>query len=523
MKLHKTLDKCIKICGEALEKKIFFGGASLMLKNWTSHISYQKLISDSVALLNESELKRLASYSNSVNKLTALNLDPLADFLAPYYSPIGRPAINQAEIFRSIILMLDQDYTSLTAWVNKLKSDDLLALLIGCSPGSLPPLGSYYDFINRLWLSDPSLDKEIRKKLSRYPKDSKPKGKAPGKNKKLPNRHPDIVRKTTNFFTSGRSFDARYEKLLQNLFSLIAVVPSMELGLIPKENLTIAGDGTCVHSHSSSLGTKVCKCKEDGIYNCKCDRRYSDYDASYGWDSHLSTWFYGHTLYAFSTYNEQTKTDLPLLFRFVSAKRHDSVTAVVALAELREVTPSLAIKNICLDSGNDNYPTYELCNTWNYIPFIDLNGNRGKPSTLPPALSINEQGVPICQSGHEMVYNGFCKGRSRHKWRCPFKCRKAEACNLEQPCSPSSYGRVIYTKPDWDIRLFTPVPRKTKVWKETYKTRTSSERINNRILNDYGLHQMRIHGKKRYSFFTMMIGINIHLDARIKKANLNAA
>ncbi len=99
-----------------------------------------------------------------------------------------------------------------------------------------------------------------------------------------------------------------------------------------------------------------------------------------------------------------------------------------------------------------------------------------------------------------MVYNGFCKGRSRHKWRCPLKYKKAEICNLEEPCSPSSYGRVIYTKPDWDIRLFTPFPRKTKAWKETYKTRTSSERINNRILNDYGLHQMRTHGKKTLFF-----------------------
>ena len=494
-----------------------------MLKNWTSHISYQNFISDSIASFNESELKRLNDYSDSIAKLTALNLDPLADFLALYYSKIGRPAINQAEIFRSIILMLDRHYTSLTAWVEKLKSDDLLALLIGCSPDSLPPLGSYYDFINRLWLNNPDSDKGIRKKLAKYPKDSKPQGKTPGKNKKLSNRHPEIVRKTVDFFSSGRSFDARYEKLLQNLFSLIAVVPSMELGLIPKDNLTIAGDGTCVHAHSSSLGIKVCKCKEDGIYNCKCDRRYSDFDATYGWDSHLNTWFYGHTLYTFSTYNEQVQTDLPLIFRFVSAKRHDSVTGVVTLAELREVSPSLPINNICLDSANDNYPTYELCNAWGYIPFIDLNGNRGKPATLLPALSINEHGVPICQSGHEMVYNGFCKGRSRHKWRCPLKCNKVESCTSEEPCSPSSYGRVIYTKPDWDIRLFTPVPRKTKAWKETYKTRTCSERVNNRVLNDYGLHQMRIHGKKRYSFFTMMIGINIHLDARIKKAKLDVA
>lgn len=156
--------------------------------------------------------------------------------------------------------MLDQQCASLTVWVEKIKSDDLLVLLIGCSPNSLPPLGSYYDFINRLWLSDSSSDKELRQKLAKYPKDSKPKGKAPGKNKRLPNKHPDIVRKTVDYFISGRTFDARFEGLLQRLF-LIAVVPSMDLGLIPNDNLTIAGDGTCVHTHPSSLGSKVCQCK----------------------------------------------------------------------------------------------------------------------------------------------------------------------------------------------------------------------------------------------------------------------
>ena len=512
----------MKKCGEALEKT-HFGGASLMLKDWTSHVSYQNFISNSVSSFDAYKLKRFTYFSNSMEKLTSMNLDPLSDFLAPYYSSFGRPAINQPEIFRSIILMLDQQYTSLTAWVELLKSDDLFALLIGCSQDSLPPLGSYYDFINRLWLSDPASEKDLREKIFKFPKDSKPKGKSPGKNKKLPNKHPNIVRKTVDYFLAGRSFDSRFEGLLQRIFSLIAVVPSLDLGLISNDDITIAGDGTCVHTHSSSLGSKVCDCRSNGIYTCKCDRHYSDLDASFGWDSHESTWFYGHTLYAFSTYDSITKTDLPLLFRFVSAKRHDSVTAVVALAELKSVTPSLNIKNICLDSANDNYPTYELFDTWDYIPFIDLNSNRGKPATLPPALSINEHGVPTCLSDYEMVYNGYCKSRSRHKWRCPLKCGKEKYCNSDKPCSPSTYGRVIYTKPAWDIRLFTPVPRKTKAWKDIYKTRTCSERINNRILNDYGLHAMRIHGKKRYSFFTMMIGINIHLDARIKKANLDAA
>ncbi|MGB8454487.1 MAG: transposase, partial [Anaerocolumna sp.] len=102
-----------------------------------------------------------------------------------------------------------------------------------------------------------------------------------------------------------------------------------------------------------------------------------------------------------------------------------------------------------------------------------------------------------------MIYQGFSKGRSRAK------CSSLDECPLDVPCSPSSYGRVVYTKPDWDIRLFPPVPRGSREWKDTYSTRTCSERVNNRVLNDYHLHDMRIHGKKRYSFFTMMIGINI--------------
>lgn len=491
-----------------------------MLKHWTSHEEYLSFISNAARSLNDSQRKKLSSFDRSISKLSALNLDPLCDFLAPLYSNTGRPALNQPEIFRSLILMLDLKETKLSKWVESLRSDDILCMLIGCCPDSLPPLGSYYDFIDRLWLRDPSLDREDRKGLYAYPKSSKPKGKSPGKNKKLPNPHSQIVKKLADAASSGRSFPLRYEKLLQELFSLIAVRPSIDLGLIQKTDLTIAGDGTCVHTHSSSLGHKVCDCKENGIFDCKCDRKYSDLDATYGWDSDLATWFYGHTLYALSSYDPITKTDLPLYFRFVSAKRHDSVTGIVALAEFRELLPQVSPKNICFDSANDNYPTYELCKQWNIIPFIDLNSKRGIPESLPSPLSFSEKGVPICMGGHEMKFYGFCKNRSRHKWRCPLTCGLIDTCARKEQCSPSPYGRVIYTKPDWDVRLFTPVPRGTKEWKSIYKARTCSERVNNRILNDYGLHAMRIHGKKRYSFFTMMIGINIHLDARIKKAAL---
>ncbi|NFF81605.1 hypothetical protein FC764_10205 [Clostridium botulinum] len=122
---------------------------------------------------------------------------------------------------------------------------------------------------------------------------------------------------------------------------------------------------------------------------------------------------------------------------------------------------------------------------------------------------------------HEMIYDGFEKNRSRLKWRCPLARKKIETCSCSNDCSPSAYGRVIHTKPSWDLRLFTKIPRGSNQWKETYKIRTCSERINNRILNDYKIHSLRIRGKKRYSFMTMIAAINIHLDARIKATRLN--
>lgn len=86
------------------------------------------------------------------------------------------------------------------------------------------------------------------------------------------------------------------------------------------------------------------------------------------------------------------------------------------------------------------------------------------------------------------------------KWRCPVACGKEEKCTCKVPCSSSPYGRYIYTKPDWDILLYPPIPRGTEEYIKTYNNRTNSERVNNRILNDYHLHDMKIHSKKTVFF-----------------------
>jgi len=202
----------------------------------------------------------------------------------------------------------------------------------------------------------------------------------------------------------------------------------------------------------------------------------------------------------------------------VDAKRHDSISAVVALAEFRDLYQDLTIDTFISDSASDNYPTYELLNAWNINAVIALNTkNKGKLK-YPPHISIDENGVPICPGGYKMVAYGFCgKDRCRLKWRCPCVLGKAERCDDCDNCSKSAYGRVIYTKPSWDLRLFTIIPRGSERWKLKMNERTAAERVNNRILNHYGIENSRTRGKKRISFFTTIAGFNIHLDAQLAK------
>ena len=494
-----------------------------MLIHWQSHQEYLHSLHETKVHLDSTQRTRLSlEFGAAREKLRMLNLDPVMEYLSAFFSHTGRPAKNQPQILRSLVLMMLLGSTSLTAWCRRLRADSLLAALIGCRPDSLPPLGSYFDLMDRLWTQPEALQKTGRKDL--FPKDrnSRPSQK-PGRGKKLPNKHPGITDKLAAYALSHGEFPFHYEERLQQLFRLAAVLPSLRDGLIPADGVTLSGDGTCVHSHASPYGRRPCRCMENGTSLCSSKRHFSDPDAHWGWDSDEGAFYFGHTLYMLCSHNAQYGVDLPLHIRFLDARRNDSVSAIVTLREFRTLHPDIPVRDVCLDSAHDNYATYGLCQKWKIRPFIDLNSNRGRPDSIPDSISIDKDGTPLCMAGFRMVNWGYCKQKHSRKWRCPLACGKTDSCPCKEKCSPSSYGRCVYTKPDWDIRLYTPVPRGTDEYKKIYNDRTSCERVNNRVLNDYHLHDMGIHTRKRYSFFTMVIGIGIHLDARLKKRTKQAA
>ena len=161
------------------------------------------------------------------------------------------------------------------------------------------------------------------------------------------------------------------------------------------------------------------------------------------------------------------------------------------------------------DGAHDNYPTYELLNAWDTKAVIPLNSKSKGQFKFSPPIKVNEFGVSICLDGQPMINNGFMKDHCRIKWRCPLG-------SHEDQCSPSPYGRTVYTKPEWDQRLFTAIPRGSKEWKTEMRKRTSSERVNKRILEDYNLEESHTRGKKRFSWWVTIHSTNIHLDARLK-------
>lgn len=119
----------------------------------------------------------------------------------------------------------------------------------------------------------------------------------------------------------------------------------------------------------------------------------------------------------------------------------------------------------------------------------------------------------MCSWGNDPI-------KDAHKYRCPLKCGRIDSCPHAHQCSPGTYGRTVYIKNNGDLRFQTRIPRDSKQYQKIYAERTACERINDRVLNNYCLQYLKIRGRDHFSFWTMLIGICIHLDARFKAASL---
>ena len=482
-----------------------------MLDRVRTHEEYLGFMLPRIKTLYLQKPGQVLFYLDAALKAYVLNFDNGITLLKRCYSnDFGRPAeFDPVDMLRSLVLMVSLQITSVTEWAKKLANSDVLAILSGFDPDNTPSASAFYDFWNRLWLEDKRLRKRRKQQLRK--KSKKPKNVKKGK--KLPNRRPGVVDRLLKSFRKGRFLSTkRPERLLQELFTRVFVKGSQERDIIPDE-MALAGDGSPFKSRSNPFGIPVCDCRKKGNYKCDCSRKYSDVYANWGYDSSRNRYFWGRNLYTLSCING--KAELPLFLRFGQGSRHDSVLAAFSVVEAWPLVfkAGLEVSIFIGDSAHDANAFYALLDDYKTQAVIEL---KTKPVSCLP---LNEQGIPICPKGFLMYYWGFEEKKSRFKWRCPKICGKKKnrkKVDCDKPCTNSSYGFTCYTKPEWDRRIFTAIPRGSALWKKLYRKRPASERVNKRY-NDFGLKQARIRRNCYWYHLAHLAAMNIHLDAWVKQ------
>lgn len=477
-----------------------------MLKHLSSVYEYREYLKTENQYLDLSCRKRLNSkvFKQAIHKLRKVDVGLVRDVIEPLYSCTGRPAIDPAIMIRSFILMMHLGYLSIKDWSNDLRSDDLLQYLIGSK--DVPSFSSHYDFIIRLSGLDPNRN-ELHKKD--YYKKYKVK---PKKGEKLINySHTDTYYLYDRYKDGAQCDRDRFIYNLQALFNYLCVIPSIETGYINTQDMILSGDGSSMHIHASRFGHKVKDGNDDeDLY------RYSAPDADIGWDSDLGLYYLGFTFYNIAYHNPDKNIDLPVFIALEKASRNDALTSVSATAQMLDMNKELLPKYMCLDSASDSLPIHQYFNYKRITPVIDHNPSRHQNKKINENEYIDKDGYPVCNGGYRMAYFGYDIQRCRKKFRCPLAMGKIDSCDKKESCSSSAYGRVVYINDGDDVFNSSTLQYRSDKWKKIYKDRTSTERINNRVLNDYHLHQMRIRDGAKHAFFSIFAAINIHLDAWIK-------
>ena len=159
-----------------------------MLKPSRSHQEFQEFLTEQIKLhyLEKGYVGTILLYYRELTRVWFTDLTEVSSIIRFRYSlRRGAPARDPIDMFRSLLLMEMTHCNSVDDWVKELKAFPLQAIFSGFPPDNVPGVGTFYDFIRRLWLaSSPHLSKKVRKR-KRKPKKGKKKGEHTHRDLKL--------------------------------------------------------------------------------------------------------------------------------------------------------------------------------------------------------------------------------------------------------------------------------------------------------------------------------------------------
>ena len=420
--------------------------------NTGGHSTYQNFVVENLRKYypNPDALSR--STWDIIDRFWNLDLSYTDELMRSRYSVFGPRPRTPSCMQRSYLLSIDFKVTLLTDWAAQLKINPLYAILSGFEVGDTPGVGTFYDFLNRLWDSDSdNLNPHVRPVKSKEVKKPKQKG-----------AKAESVEKTTveqlfkTLEQKSFSIDEHPYGSLFRLYQKEFLEQSVKRELITPESLAVAGDGTPVMTSHRERRKRICDCAEKGITDCKYDRYFSQPDCDIGWDSSRDCFYHGYDLYMIVA--SDSDSDLPIFPLLNPASKHDSHGFLETYFRMKSFLPDFHVNKWLLDSAHDAMPYYLYCRKNGISPFIDLNEKRGIKVKYKDDFTIGKDGVPVCLAGLKMNHDGTEPSKARIKYRCPLASRK-NGCSCAHPCSDSKYGRTVHLAMKDNPRLINFPPR----------------------------------------------------------------
>jgi len=443
--------------------------------------------------------------------LARLDLSLVSAVLRGYYcAAYGRPALAPEDLLRSLVLMVLAGYTQIDRWVSWMRSHPYYAVLSGFDPAEVPGVGTFYDFLDRL-LGGPPV--AVRRRPIRLTRQSREQLRAekhqPGK------KHVALVTRLAKTLLAGGAKAehwraSRVEKLVNQLLHDLCVRPAVATGLLPRK-VGGSGDGMRLPTFANVHGRKLCACTS---HLCDYHRRFTDPDASVGYDAFHRRFVYGHNFYFLTAWVPDSPVELPIYLLRATGKRSDAPLGPLALFRVQEFD-TVHLTHGCFDGAHDAEGFYRLGAAWQIRLVIPLTTD--PPKEAVGGIRRDPQGRPLCLAQKPMYPDGYHPERDRFRWRCPLMKGPERgdvfACPHRAECSTAKHGRMFYTSPGQDARLNTVPPRGTPAWKLTFNHRTASERTNSRQSYHLGLARTRTRGGNRWLFRTLLTSVAQYLLA----------
>lgn len=449
--------------------------------------------------------KCLQAHARECVILTHLNLDPAIEVLGSLYSPVPRVTPRDpTSMLRSLILMTASKIPGITKWVEETRSLSLYATLAGFPPKDTPGIGTYYDFLHRL------IDGPYQKPCEHRVRNSDfligPHLRNLRMEKGAAKEKDDIYHSQSEKVAAELLASAEeprpdgLSKLLEDLLIRLGVMPSIEQGFLKDlDNLTVSGDGSILQTAASPGGKPTCSCRSQGIFRCEHDRQYTSPTAKWCYDAHRDCYLFGDRYYHLVVH--QNGHDLPLLTIMPGGDESDYTLSLKAfdqfLKAARENGLQIGIGVFCGDGHHDSCAHYRYFQEKGVVPVIPLSENTKKafPHVLDDrGVKLDTDGVPLCPEGARMRHHQYNQYRKLHIYTCPAKRNthrdgksiyvfRPDQCPKSKDCAhDSSIGPIVNIHSDIDPRLYPPIPRDSKRFKELMNQRSATERCN--YLND---------------------------------------